>query len=452
VDRRDGVRPQDKIHRFVIENMIGRGGMGVVYVARDPALDRRIALKVLRPDASSAIEARLIREARAMARVTHPNVVTVHDVGTFGRQVFIAMELVEGETLRTWIRRAPESRSWVESVDLLIEAGDGLAAAHAKGLVHRDFKPDNVLVGNDRRPRVTDFGLARAFVPLEDGSVRRPSGPRVEDTPIDVTLTATNAIAGTPAYMSPEQFLGAPADARSDQFSFCVTLFEALFRSRPFPGRNLGELSSQTISGRYVIPGQLALPDALLAVLKRGLSVDPGMRFGSMEALLSALREVRASGGEAPARVRAKESSARPDRPIRRAMAVGIGILLLSLYTARGSSNDAPGAAPGRVEEAHVPMVMTPPPSKAPDGEELSFDQASVAQQSTAAPESLRPRMASTHRPRAISQNPKPSTRRSAHREHPSPSPTPASTRALPPSPEVSRTMPDDGRLRVFSE
>ncbi len=154
------------VGRYVVLDRIGAGGMGVVYAAYDPELDRRVALKLLRPDrfGGDAGRLRLLREAQALARLTHPNVVAVYDVGTFGDRVFVAMELVEGETLRQWLRAEPRSpRPWREVLERFLPAGRGLAAAHAAGLVHRDFKPENVLLGRDGRARVVDFGLAKAL-------------------------------------------------------------------------------------------------------------------------------------------------------------------------------------------------------------------------------------------------------------------------------------------------
>src|SRR3954468_8020130 len=211
------------IGRYTVLERIGAGGMGVVYAVLDPELDRKVAVKLLRAGEGSAsrraeLEYRLVGEARAMAQLAHPNVVTVFEIGRFGDQLFLAMEFVEGHTLRDWLAEKP--RSWREIVEVFAAAGEGLATVHAAGLVHRDFKPTNVLVGRDGRPRVTDFGL------VQDGS---PG-------------TARGAIAGTPYYMSPEQFRGEPADARSDQFSFCVALFAALHGVRPFEADALGDL------------------------------------------------------------------------------------------------------------------------------------------------------------------------------------------------------------------
>jgi len=243
------------VGRYVVIDRVGQGGMGVVYSGYDPELDRKVALKLLRPDRASgeAARMRLLREAQAIARLSHPNVVAVHDAGTFGDQVFVAMEFVEGTTLREWLRE--ERRPWREVVARFVLAGRGLAAAHAAGLVHRDFKPDNVLLGRDGQVRVADFGLAR------------PVGERDGEE--------WGLAAGTPAYMAPEQLRGGSADARSDQFSFSVALWEALYGERPAaPPRQ---------------PAGTEVPGWLREVLLRGLAVDPAARYPSMDEMLREL-------------------------------------------------------------------------------------------------------------------------------------------------------------------
>jgi WD40 repeat protein/predicted Ser/Thr protein kinase len=277
-----------KIGRFTIVRELGAGGMGVVYVAYDEQLDRRVAVKLLRgaapsPDASH----RLAREAQAMARLSHPNVVTVHEVGTFEGQVFVAMEFVDGQDLRGWLKAT--QRSWREVVDAFRQAGEGLAAAHDAGIVHRDFKPDNVLVGKDGRVRVADFGLAHAFddpvEPREADITASHSSGRLH-----VSLTRTGAIMGTPAYMPPEQFSGTRTDARSDQFSFCVALWEGLYGRRPFVGHNIAALSLAIIEGRVETPpAETDVPSWIAAILMRGLSPMPDDRWPSMRELLDAI-------------------------------------------------------------------------------------------------------------------------------------------------------------------
>jgi tetratricopeptide (TPR) repeat protein/tRNA A-37 threonylcarbamoyl transferase component Bud32 len=292
----------DSLGRYLILERIGAGGMGVVYAAYDPELDRRVAVKVLRAGRGGAIgEDRLLREAQAMARLAHPNVIAVHDVGTVSGRVFLAMEHVAGSSLRERLAGGP--LPWREALDLLVEAGRGLAAAHRGGLVHRDFKPDNVLVGDDGRVRVLDFGLARSpdeplageqTVVLEE----TPSGPR-EPTEATITprrallaspLTHVGTVVGTPAYMAPEQLGGAGAGPAADQFSFCVTLWEAIFGERPFAGRTVFELASAYAAATVREPPGVAAPRWLRAALRRGLAGNPAQRHADMEELLAALR------------------------------------------------------------------------------------------------------------------------------------------------------------------
>ncbi|MFO7568092.1 MAG: serine/threonine-protein kinase, partial [Enhygromyxa sp.] len=277
-----------KIGRFTIVRELGAGGMGVVYVAYDEQLDRRVAVKLLRraePDTHG--KARLEREAQAMARLSHPNVVTVHEVGTHQGQIFVAMEFVEGGDLRAWLKA--ERRSWQEIVAVFQQAGEGLAAAHAAGIVHRDFKPDNVLVGDDGRVRVADFGLAHALDErLEERSPEL--GVSLSSTKLEQSLTRTGALMGTPAYMAPEQYAGRRTDARADQFAFCVALWEGLYRRRPFSGANLIALSTAIIEGTIdEPPTDSEVPAWLRAALTRGLSPKPEDRWPSMQALLELL-------------------------------------------------------------------------------------------------------------------------------------------------------------------
>ncbi|MBX7115440.1 MAG: tetratricopeptide repeat protein [Myxococcaceae bacterium] len=280
--------------RYVLLERLGAGGMGEVFAAYDPHLDRKVALKLLRNGSVSADEgrARLVREAQAMARLNHPNVATVHDVGTFEDRVFIAMEFVEGETLGEWMRGA---RPWEEVIKLFLRAGSGLAAAHHAGIVHRDFKPDNVLIGDDNRPRVVDFGLARQAVSREKTPSSSPHGP-VSESALDTTslgspITRDGAVMGTPGYMAPEQLAGLPTDARSDQFSFCVALFEALYGQRPFGGDTLRSHEEAIRAGHiFAPPSTTVIPAQIYQALKRGLSADAAARFLSMDELLQALR------------------------------------------------------------------------------------------------------------------------------------------------------------------
>ncbi|WNG34926.1 tetratricopeptide repeat protein [Archangium violaceum] len=284
--------PGARVGRYVLLRRVGEGGMGIVFAAYDPNLDREVALKLLKPGAVADAEARgrLMREAQALARLSHPNVVIVHDVGQDDDTVFLAMELVRGRTLRHWLTEAP--RPWREVLSRFLQAGQGLAAAHAVGLVHRDFKPDNVLLGDDGQVRVTDFGLARAGPsPLappelstgEDPAQEARPPPRGGDTRTGVRL-------GTPAYMSPEQWQGLRADARSDQFSFCVALYEALFGQRPFAGGTAEERSQALREGRVTPPPRSSrVPGAVRDAVLRGLAAEPASRHPSLDALLSRL-------------------------------------------------------------------------------------------------------------------------------------------------------------------
>ncbi|RKH40494.1 protein kinase domain-containing protein [Corallococcus sicarius] len=328
--------------RYVLLERLGAGGMGVVHAAYDPSLDRRIGLKLLRTlpsgGGSQGMTERLLREAQAAARTRHPHVVTVHDVGTVGQFVFIAMELVDGANLRQHLRA--QARPWREVVRLYLQAGRGLAAAHAAGVVHRDFKPDNVLVDKEGRARVTDFGLARVasetgepdragasaspgtgdVTPGPQGVVTAGAGTSDSSAPQGLGTAATagtpghnapkvfgtagtlghnapqvpgtaipvspgplapqglgTAVAGTPGYIAPEVLAGAAADVRSDQYAFCVSLYEGLHGQKP-PSAEKGGPTNRA-----------AVPRAVHALVVRGLSPDPAARHPSMPALLDAL-------------------------------------------------------------------------------------------------------------------------------------------------------------------
>jgi tetratricopeptide (TPR) repeat protein len=292
------------IGRYVILEPLGEGGMGVVYSAFDPELNRRVALKFLLPPGSAEQgaehRARMLREAQALAQLSHPNVIGVHDVGSWEHSIFLAMELVEGETLRSWMRA--RVHSWREVVKVFLAAGEGLAAAHGAGLVHRDFKPGNVLLGKNGRICVLDFGLAKLATAADPALPAGPpqSGSSTEESRsgsastslLDRAVTRVGARVGTLRYMAPEQMEGRPVDARSDQFSFCVSLHEALYGVRPFAGNAEDELTNNVLAGRLVAPppGAGVPPWVRRAVLK-GLSIDPAQRFPSMPALLKALAD-----------------------------------------------------------------------------------------------------------------------------------------------------------------
>ena len=288
----------DRVGRYLVLSALGAGGMGVVFAAYDPQLDRKVALKVLRANLGANTKearARLKREAQAIARLSHPNVVGVYEVGAMDDgDVYIAMEFVEGDTLTTWLKRWP--RSWREILEVFHQAGRGLAAAHSVGLLHRDFKPDNVLVGGDGRVRVTDFGLARSVVvpegPAEPGPLHfRPeevAHPRPEASPLHAELTATGTVLGTPRYMAPEQLTGPDIDARSDQFSFCVALYEALYGTHPLPDASAASMLEHDAPASAP-PEHTRVPAAIGRAVQRGLARDRARRFPSMEVLLAAL-------------------------------------------------------------------------------------------------------------------------------------------------------------------
>jgi predicted Ser/Thr protein kinase len=274
----------DTIGRYRIVDRIGAGAMGVVYRAIDPTLDRPVALKLVR-DRSAASRDRLEHEARLAARLQHPNVVTIYDAGAVDDDdVFVAMEYVEGTTLAEWLRTPHPQR---ELLDVFRQAARGLSAAHAAGLVHRDFKPSNVLVGRDGRVRVADFGLARHVDEARRGPELALGTPSMAS---EASATRPGALIGSPRYMAPEQHRGQVADAGSDQFAFCVALYEAVYAERPFHGETLDQLAAEVIGGRLVPPRRgHRVSGWLRDVILRGLSVDPGRRFASMDQLAAVL-------------------------------------------------------------------------------------------------------------------------------------------------------------------
>ncbi len=277
------------VGRYVVLERLGAGAMGVVYSAFDPELDRKVAIKLLQPDAggpaiaaSREARARLVREAQALARLSHPNVVAIHDVGVHGDEVWIAMELVQGRTLRAWL--GERRRGWREVLTVMTAAGRGLAAAHTAGLVHRDVKPDNLMIDADERVRVMDFGLARRGAG-EDRTLLASEGAM-----LSVDVTTADSLIGTPAYMAPEQFRGDAVGPAADVFAFCVTLWEALHGARPFAGKSLPELRDSVVAGKLVAPpAAREVPRRLRELLTRGLAADPSRRWTSMTALLAAL-------------------------------------------------------------------------------------------------------------------------------------------------------------------
>ena len=330
-----------QIQRYVVIDKIGHGGMSVVYKAYDPELNRRVAIKLLRPRGGAGsggdnARMRLVREAQALAQLSHPNVIAVHDVGTWQEHVFLAMEFVEGRSLRNWL--AERRRSTREILEQFMAAGRGLAATHQVGLIHRDFKPDNVMVGDDGRVRVVDFGLARphdvdapaataAAIAATSGVTPAPptrftssssSSPETgsrssrEGTPgglvapaessrdaiLNRALTAVGSVAGTPAFMSPEQHCGLQVDARTDQFSFSVSLYLALYRRLPFRGSSPEQLKDAICSGKIETPpSDTRVSARVRRVIWRGLQVAPADRFASMNDLLAELALATRSRG-----------------------------------------------------------------------------------------------------------------------------------------------------------
>jgi len=289
------------IGRYLVLERLGAGAMGVVYAAYDPTLDRKIAIKLLRPEGANGDparrQARLFREAKAIAKLSHPNVVGVFDVGVHDGQVFLAMEYLGGGTLRDWARA--QKRSWREVVKMFIEVGHGLAAAHAEGLIHRDFKPDNTLLDKHGKPKVVDFGLVRLTGTALDGPGARSGDvdaaaealaaiSRAATSP--AALTRTGAITGTPAYMAPEQFLGSPIDARTDQFAFGVALYEALYGERPFEGETPMALAGSVTKGRIrPMPKGTEVPAWVRACVVRALNFNPADRYPGFDELLAVL-------------------------------------------------------------------------------------------------------------------------------------------------------------------
>ena len=313
-------RERVQLGRYVVEDRIGAGGSGVVYRAFDPKYDRKVALKLLHAGQGSGYEAaraRLLREAQSLAKLSHPNVVRIFDVGTYDPRVFdpspqarfghraspgepepdpgvyLAMELLDGSDLCEWL--AEQRRDWQAIRAAFLAAGRGLAAAHALGLIHRDFKPTNVSVDAKGEVRVLDFGLARPLTKgIPDPSMKMTEGAKERldqlARPFDATLTAPGTLLGTPAYMAPEQHDRKPATAQSDQYAFCLALYEAWYGHRPFLAETEAELCALKQAGDLLPPPvQGPIPRHYFAALRRGMAPRPEDRFASMDALLEAL-------------------------------------------------------------------------------------------------------------------------------------------------------------------
>ena len=348
---------ETRMGRYVVRGTLGEGGMGTVLEAVDPGLDRRVALKVLHRELDERHTMRLRREAQALAKLSHPNVVQVYEVGEVEGQTFVAMEKIKGLTLREWMRREPRP-GWRECVEVYLQVGAGLVAAHEQGLVHRDSKPANAIIDAKGRVRVLDFGLARRTEDAdvhESGQVRTPVG--AEDSAVlDATLTRTGAVLGTPAYMPLEQMAGGEADARSDQFSFCVSLYEAIYGERPFEGTTLPALMVAMRHGELrPVPKGTKVPARLRSTLARGLSCKPRERWPSMDALMAELRgllEVRRRGA----------------LPVLGVVGGALGVLGLGLW---GQGDVGTGAEPVARDAAMVARGTDEEPQPSPNDRAL---------------------------------------------------------------------------------
>lgn len=296
------LRRGDAVGRYVVLEWIGQGGMGVVYAAYDPELDRKVALKLVSPGTRASgrdaeARARMVREAQALAKLNHPNVVTVFDAGSHDDAVFLAMEFVDGETLRRWMEQG--QRRWQDVLAVMLHAGHGLAAAHAAGLLHRDFKPENVMLGGHADAalptvvRVMDFGLARHAEAPRGADANAPEHgvePSARHVGLRDEMTRTGQLLGTPGYMAAELFAGEAVDPRTDQFAFCVATWEAIYGRRPFRGDTVFELAAEVYRGvPEPPPGGSGVPTWLERILVRGLARNPDDRWPSMAALLAAL-------------------------------------------------------------------------------------------------------------------------------------------------------------------
>ena len=275
-----------RIGRYVLLESIGSGGMGRVHAAYDEQLDRKVAIKLLLPQmvVDETIRLRFLREAQAMARLSHPNVVTVHEVGESDGEVFLAMEFIRGQSVRAWLKTSPE---WSQIVETFLHAGRGVVAAHHAGLIHRDLKPANIMRDDQGAVKVLDFGLARLAEPRDADESDDLADSAVSMSSVSSRLTQTNTVMGTPAYMAPEQLLGEVLDARTDQYSFCVALWEGLTGECPFVGDDFDTLVESKLAGAPAWPASAPpVPRTIVEALRRGLAPAAEGRWPSMESLL----------------------------------------------------------------------------------------------------------------------------------------------------------------------
>ncbi|MCA9684007.1 MAG: serine/threonine protein kinase, partial [Myxococcales bacterium] len=352
----DRAVPRELAHYHVLGEL-GRGAMGVVYLAEDRRLDRKVAIKTLGAGDDERARRRLVREAKALARLADPNVVRIYEIGETADLAYIVMEFVEGRTMRAWL--GERARSVDEILAVFRAVARGLQAIHAAGMVHRDVKPDNIMIDGRGRVLVMDLGIARGD--LGDTGEIGDEGARDDEarrepasfTAVAEVLTRTGTLLGSPAYMAPEQFVGAGVTVKADQFSLCVTLWEAIYGERPFAGRTVGQLMEATSAGRLRQPGSERAPAWLRRVLERGLAAEPGRRFESMAALQEAL--------EGPPRSRVGSL-------VLVLVAVVLGLGVLALYLALDDEGiRGTGAAEGEAAtEMTVPQTSSVPPADDP--------------------------------------------------------------------------------------
>jgi WD40 repeat protein/serine/threonine protein kinase len=298
-DRDSGSR----IGRYTVVRQIGQGGMGVVHECYDHRLGRKLAVKLVRGHLAgqSKHHERMLREAQGLARLSHPNVVSLYEIGEHDGALFLAMEFVPGVTLREWMLRdlAREHSDWRKMLEILLQCARGLDAAHAAGLIHRDFKPDNVIVGDDGRVRVLDFGLVRGrhADEVELGSLSTLEGQGPHDigraAPLEATITRGGVLVGTLAYMAPEQLSGEVCSAATDQFAFCVVAFEALLGARPFPTAEPGRRWRAILAGELTAVSAVNIPDSIHRVILRGLAAAPNARWPNLSTLIDELERAR---------------------------------------------------------------------------------------------------------------------------------------------------------------